>query len=77
MGRTLRFQTCDDGSVLLEEHTVAYGLHAGYERGAAELDVLAGTRVRMELLDDGDHLLDWRTYVVPVNAAANEIPSRV
>jgi hypothetical protein len=64
MQRTLRFRACEDGGVLLEEQTVAYGLHAGYERCAAELDVLAGTRVRMELLDDGDHLLDRRTYIV-------------
>ena len=64
MRRTLRFRACDDGSVLLEESTLAYGLHAGFERTAADLDVLAGRQVRMELLDEGDHLLDRRTYIV-------------
>jgi hypothetical protein len=63
MRRTLRFLACDDERLLLEEHTVAYGLHAGYERSAADLDVPAGTQVRIELLDDGDHLLDRRTYI--------------
>ena len=65
MPRTLRFLAVDDGRVLLEEHTVAYGLHTGYERSAAELDVVVGTRVRIELLDAGDHLLDRRTYAAP------------
>jgi hypothetical protein len=64
MRHTLRFRACDDGSVLLQEHTLAYGLVSGYERCAAELGVLAGRRVRMELLDEGGRLLDWRTYSV-------------
>jgi hypothetical protein len=64
MQHTLRFRACDDGSVPVEERTLAYGLACGYERGAAELGVLAGRRVRMELLDDSGRLLDWRTYVV-------------
>jgi hypothetical protein len=75
MRRTLRFKASDDGSVLLEEHTLAYGLHAGYERCAAELDVLVGTQVRIELVDDGDHLLDWRTYIV--SAPGQSQPARL
>jgi hypothetical protein len=63
MRRTLRFRATDDERVLLEEDTLAYGLHAGYERLAVELAVEAGTQVRLELLDEGDHLLDRRTYV--------------
>jgi hypothetical protein len=66
MQHTLRFAACDDGSVLLEEPTLAYGLACGYERGAAELGVAVGRRVRMELLDDAGRLLDWRTYVAAV-----------
>lgn len=68
MRRTLRFRTGEEGTLLFEEPTVAYGLHAGYERGAEELDVQAGTRVRIELLDDGDHLLDRRIYLVAETA---------
>lgn len=64
MQHTLRFR--DEDTVLLEEHTLAYGLACGYERGAAELGVPAGRRVRMELLDDAGRLLDWRTYQVSV-----------
>lgn len=71
MGRTIRIRACDDGRVLLEEHTLAYGLHAGYERCAEELDVLVGTQVRLELVDGGDHLLDRRTYT-----ASEPAPSR-
>jgi hypothetical protein len=66
MGRTLRFRASDDERILLEADTLAYRLHAGYELGAAELDVPADTHVRIELLDDSDHLLDRRTYLVPV-----------
>jgi hypothetical protein len=73
MRRTLRFQTCDNASLLHEEHVLAYGLHAGHERGATELAVPAGTRVRMELLDDGDHLLDWRTYTVSAESTLDRI----
>jgi len=62
MRHTLRFRDCDDGSVLHQEHTIAYGLVSGYERCAAELGVIAGRQVRIELLDDGGRLLDWRTY---------------
>jgi hypothetical protein len=63
MQHTLRFRTGDDGCILLEEPTLAYGLACGYERGAVELGVLVGRRVRMELLDDASRLLDWRTYL--------------
>jgi hypothetical protein len=65
MHRTLRFRTCDNDSLLLEEHTVAFHLTPDCERGAGELGASAGTRVRIELLDDGGHLLDSRTYLVP------------
>jgi hypothetical protein len=64
MRHMLRFRDCDDGTVLLQEHTIAYGLvSTGYERCSAELGVVAGRQVRMELLDDGGRLLDWRTYL--------------
>ncbi|HEU5469520.1 MAG TPA: hypothetical protein VFV67_02620 [Actinophytocola sp.] len=66
MQHILRFRAGDNGGVLLEEPTLAYGLACGYERGAAELGVIAGQWVRMELFDDAGRLLDWRTYVAPV-----------
>jgi hypothetical protein len=65
MQRTVCFRASDKASVLLEEHTLAFRLTPGCERGAAELGVCAGSRVRMELLDDAGHLLDSRTYLVP------------
>jgi hypothetical protein len=71
MQHTLRFR--DDDTVLFEEHTLAYGLVCGYERGAAELGVPAGKQVRMELLDNTGHLLDWRTY--HVSMTGNQFPS--
>jgi hypothetical protein len=64
MQRTLSYRTTDDGRLLLEEHTVVFRLTPQYERGAAELGVPAGQQVRLELLDDGGHLLDSLTYVV-------------
>ena len=64
MRRTLSYRTTDDGSILLEENTVVFRLTPQCERGAAELDVSAGRQVRLELLDDGGHLLDSLTYVV-------------
>jgi hypothetical protein len=64
MQHTLRFLSGDNGHVLLEETTLAYGLMSGYERGTAALGLPAGRQVRVELLDDTGHLLDWRTYVV-------------
>jgi hypothetical protein len=63
--RTLCFRTCDNDRLLLQEHTLAFRLTPGCERGAEPLGVTAGTRVRVELLDDAGHLLDWRTYYVP------------
>lgn len=74
MRRTLRFRACDDESVLLEASTLAYRLHAGYELHAAELNVSAGTQVRIELLDDSDHLLDRRTYLV--SAPGLQLPAQ-
>jgi hypothetical protein len=60
--RTISHRTADNGSLLREEHTLAFRLTPGCERGAAELGVTSGTRIRVELLDDGGHLLDSRTY---------------
>lgn len=65
MRRTLSFRAVDDDSLLLEEHTLAFRLTPGCERGAGELGVAAGSRVRVELLDDGGHLLDSRSYLAP------------
>lgn len=73
MQHTLRFRACDDGNVLLEEPTLAYGLANGYERSAPELGIPAGRQVLMELLDNHGHLLDWRTY--PVSATGGRFPS--
>ena len=65
MQRTLSYRTTDDGSLLLKEHTVVFRLVPQSERDAVELGVAAGRQVRLELLDDGGHLLDSLTYVVP------------
>lgn len=62
MQRTLCFRAADDNSLLLEEYTLAFRLTPECERGAAGIGVSSGTRVRVELLDDGGHLLDSRTY---------------
>lgn len=67
MRRTLCYRALDDGSLLLEEHTAVFRLTPRCERGAAELGVPAGKPVRVELLDDGGHLLDYLTYVVPTS----------
>jgi hypothetical protein len=75
MQHTLRFRAGDDERVLLEEHTLAYGLMSGYERNAAALGVPAGRQVRVELLDDGGRLLDWRTYVVPERVVQHAEPA--
>ena len=64
MQRTLSYRAYDDGRLLLDEHTVVFRLTPQYERGAADLGIPAGERVRVELLDDGGHLLDSLTYVV-------------
>lgn len=69
MQHTLRFLAGDDGRVLREETTLAYGLMSGYERDPAALGLPAGTQVRVELLDDAGHLLDWRNYIVPLMGA--------
>jgi hypothetical protein len=58
----LCIRAADDGSPLLEEYTLAFSLTPTCERSAAELGVSSGTRVRVELLDDGGHLLDCRIY---------------
>jgi hypothetical protein len=63
--RTVCFRASDNDGLLLGEHTLAFRLTPGCERGAGVLGVPAGTRVRVELLDDGGHLLDSRTYLVP------------
>ncbi|MGH3875521.1 MAG: hypothetical protein ACRDSK_00640 [Actinophytocola sp.] len=65
MPRTMSYRTSDDRTLLREEHTVVFRLTPRNERGAAELGVTAGRRVRVELLDDGGHLLDSLTYTVP------------
>lgn len=73
MQHTLRFR--DEDTVLFEEHTLAYGLVCGYERGATDLGVPAGRQVRMELLDDTGHLIDCRTYEVAVTGG--HFPARL
>jgi hypothetical protein len=65
MKRTLSYRNSDDGSLLRNEHTVVFRLTPQNERGAAELGVCAGKQVRVELLDDGGHLLDSLTYAAP------------
>ena len=64
MRRTVCYRA-SDGGLLLEEHTLAFRLTPASERGAAELGVSTDSRVRVELLDDGGHLLDSRSYLVP------------
>jgi len=64
MQRTLSYRTSDDRSLLLDERTVVFRLTPQCERGAAELGVSAGRQVRVELLDEGGHLLDALTYFV-------------
>ena len=63
MQRTLSYRTFDDGRLLREEHTIAFRLTPLCERLPAALGVPAGKQVRVELLDDGGHLLDSLTYV--------------
>jgi hypothetical protein len=63
--RTVNFRACDNDSLLLKEHTLAFRLTPACERSAGELGVPAGRQVRVELLDDGGHLLDSRIYLVP------------
>jgi len=63
MERFLSYRTADDGRLLLEEPTAAFQLNPRHERRPVELGVPAGQRVRVELRDDGGHLLDSLTYV--------------
>lgn len=63
MPRTLTYRTTENGNLLLDEHTVVFRLTEQCERNAAQLGVPAGTRVRVELLNDGGHLLDFLNYV--------------
>jgi hypothetical protein len=63
--RTVSFRACDNDSLLMQEHTFAFRLTPACERSAGQLGVLAGRRVRIELLDDGGHLLDSLIYLVP------------
>src|SRR5687768_7112658 len=65
MERFLSHHTADDGRLLLEESTAAFRLNPRHERHAVELGVPVGQRVRVELRDDGGHLLDSLTYVAP------------
>lgn len=62
MRRMLCFRAADDKRLLLEEDSVVFHLTPQCERSAGELGVSAGTRVRVELLDDGSHLLDYWNY---------------
>jgi hypothetical protein len=62
MSRTLCYRAVDDNTVLREEHTDLFHLSAKCERGAGELGALAGSRTRVELRNDGGHLLDYWTY---------------
>ncbi|HEY3261734.1 MAG TPA: hypothetical protein VGJ95_15955 [Pseudonocardiaceae bacterium] len=75
MQHTLRIHACDDDSLLLQEQTIAYGLISGYEHGAAELGVIAGRLVRMELLDHNGELLDRRIYQVSVTGGQFPYPA--
>jgi hypothetical protein len=63
MSRTMTYRTTEKPSLLLDEDTVAFRLTQQCERSAAQLGVPAGTRVRVELLNDGGHLLDFLNYV--------------
>jgi hypothetical protein len=63
MERFLSCRMADDGRLLMEEPTGAFRLTPRDERCPAELGVSAGQRVRVELRDDGGHLLDTLTYV--------------
>jgi hypothetical protein len=59
----MSYRTTENDLLLLEEPTVVFRLTAGCERPPAELGVTAGNRVRIELRDDGGHLLDSLTYI--------------
>jgi hypothetical protein len=61
--RFLSYRAADDGRLLLEEATAIFRLSPRHELPPGELGVPAGQRVRVELRDDGGHLLDSLTYV--------------
>jgi hypothetical protein len=63
MKRTMSYRTTENDRLLLEEPTVVFRLTPGCERCPAELGVSAGNQVRVELRDDGGHLLDSLTYI--------------
>lgn len=63
MERTLSYRAADDSRLLLEEPTGVFRLTPQSERSPADLGITAGQRVRVELRDDGGHLLDSLTYV--------------
>ncbi|HYQ65038.1 hypothetical protein [Actinophytocola sp.] len=63
MKRTMSYRTTENDRLLLEEPTVVFRLTPGCERRPAELGVTAGNQVRVELRDDGGHLLDSLTYI--------------
>jgi hypothetical protein len=63
MKRTMSYRTTENDLLLLEEPTVVFRLTPRCERHPAELGVTAGKQVRVELRDDGGHLLDSLTYV--------------
>jgi hypothetical protein len=75
MLHTLRFRSCDDARILLEESTIAYGLASRYERCAAQLGVPVHSQVRVELLDHNGELIDSRTFGVA--ETCGRIPSTV
>jgi hypothetical protein len=64
MRHTLRFRSGDDGHVLLDVPTTAYGVASRYELCATELGVGDGSQVRVELLDHNGIMIGWRTYTV-------------
>jgi hypothetical protein len=64
MRHTLCFRSGDDGRVLLEAPTIAYGVASRYELCATELGVGDGSQVRVELLDHNGLMIGWRTYTV-------------
>jgi hypothetical protein len=64
MERTLSYRTVDNDRLILEVPTEAFRVSPRCERRPTELGIPAGKQVRVELRDDGGHLLDLQTYVV-------------
>ncbi|HEX6354853.1 hypothetical protein [Actinophytocola sp.] len=64
MQRTLSFRAADDSTVLLEEPTTVFRLTPACERGAGQLGIAAGRKARVELRNEGGHLLDYWIYQV-------------